>query len=229
MGILDVIFDWQQLVDRGTDVVIYFVMGAVGTLLFVIRLALASFGGGDAEFDTDLDSGVDSDASFSFFSLLSILAFFMGAGWMGLACRLDFEMGSLGSAMSATGFGLGMMLLASGLTYATRRLNKRIDYDMQTAIGRTGRAYVTIPEKGQGPRAGGGVGLRAAHGQACGKRRAEDRRVRGRDRGRRSRRRDPDRRTQDMTDTTAGGPRERSGRARGASNLLRCCHWGLAT
>ncbi len=147
---MDVIFDWQQLVDRGTDVAVYFVMGAVGTLLFLIRLAIASFGGGDADFDTDMDAGVDSDASFSFFSLLSILAFFMGAGWMGLACRLDFEMESLASALSATGFGVTMMTLASGLAYGTRRLNKSIEYDMNTAIGRTGRVYLTIPEKGHG-------------------------------------------------------------------------------
>ena len=150
MNVWDVIFDWSQLVDRGTDVVVYFVMGAVGSLLFLIRLALASFGGGDGDFDTDMDAGVDSDASFSFFSLLSILAFFMGAGWMGLACRLDFELGSLASAFSATGFGLTMMLLASALAYGTRRLNKQIEYDMATAVGRTGRVYLTIPEKGQG-------------------------------------------------------------------------------
>ena len=150
MNLLDVIIDWSRLVDYGTDAAAYFVMGAAATLLFLIRLVLASLSGGDAEFDTDMDAGVDSDASFTFFSLLSILAFFMGAGWMGLACRVDFHLGSFVAALSATAFGLAMMLLASGLAYTTRKLNSQIEYDMTTALGRTGRVYLTIPEKGHG-------------------------------------------------------------------------------
>ncbi len=150
MNLWDVIFDWHELAQRGTDVVFYFGMGVVGTLLFVIRLALSLFGGGDSDFDTDIDAGVDSDVSFSLFSLLSILAFFMGAGWMGLACRLDWELSGLTSAFVSGGFGFVMMLLASGLAYGTRRLNKQIQYDVQTAVGKTARVYLTIPEKGKG-------------------------------------------------------------------------------
>ena len=153
MNFWDVFFDWPALMSRGTDVVVYFCMAAVGSLLFILRLAFSLFGGHGHDMDMDGGShldGVDSDASFSMFSLLSILAFFMGAGWMGLASRFDFELGSLASAVISSGFGLAMMLLASGLAYSTRRLNKNIHYDMQTAVGKTGRVYLSIPAKGQG-------------------------------------------------------------------------------
>jgi hypothetical protein len=146
---LKVVFDWSRIVDTGPDAVVFFFMATVGTLLFMIRLALAMFTGGDTDFDSSLDGG-DADTSFTFFSLLSILGFFMGAGWMGLACRFDFEMSGPLSAVTSAGFGFAMMILASALTYATRRLNRTIDYDVNTAVGRTGRVYLRIPERGTG-------------------------------------------------------------------------------
>ncbi len=148
MEILDLILDWPALVQRGYDSVAYLVMAAVGTLLFLIRLGFAMFAGDGGDFDTDVD--FDTDASFTTFSLLSILAFFMGAGWMGLACRLDWGLGRLASALISAGFGFALLMAASLMTAWMRRLNRHIDYDVRTAIGRTGRVYLTIPERGQG-------------------------------------------------------------------------------
>lgn len=151
MDLFDVLFDFPELVKIGTDAVAYFVMAGVGTLLFLGRLALTLFGGDvDVEGDVGIDHGADSDSAFGIFSLLSILAFFMGTGWMGLACRIDWGLGRLPSAFIASGFGAVMMLAASGLSYATRRLNREVTYDAKTAIGRTARVYLTIPAKGEG-------------------------------------------------------------------------------
>ena len=97
-----------------------------------------------------IDTGVDSDVAFTLFSVLSILAFFMGSGWMGLACRLDWGMSRLASSLIAAGFGFTMMIAASGLTYMTRKLNREVHYDVSTAVGHTARAYLTIPESGKG-------------------------------------------------------------------------------
>jgi hypothetical protein len=148
----DLIFDWPSLVERGADAAAYLLMALVGTLLFLIRLGFAMFGGGEGDFDVDVDAdaGVQSDVSFTLFSVLSILAFFMGAGWMGLACRLDWELGRLTSSLLSAGFGFVMMMAASGMAYATRRLNREIEYDVRTAIGKTCRVYLTIPAKGEG-------------------------------------------------------------------------------
>ena len=148
MEIFDLILDWPALVQRGYDSVAYLVMAVVGTLLFLVRLSLAMFAGNGGDFDTEVD--FDTDVSFTMFSVLSILAFFMAAGWMGLACRLDWGLGRLPSALISAGFGFALMMAASLMTAWMRRLNRHIDYDVRTAIGRTGRVYLTIPERGTG-------------------------------------------------------------------------------
>ena len=147
---LDLFLDWDAAFRYGTDVVVYLVMAIIGTSFFVLRLVFALFIGGDGDFDTGVDADMASDHAFGVFSLLSVLAFFMGAGWMGLTCRVDWDMGSLASAASAAGFGFGMMMLASGLMMLARKLNQTIEYDLETAVGKTGRVYMTVPEKGAG-------------------------------------------------------------------------------
>ena len=54
-----------------------------------------------------------SRTTFSIFSVGSILAFFMGAGWMGLACRVDWNLNGLVTALVSSGFGFVMMLMAA--------------------------------------------------------------------------------------------------------------------
>ena len=134
------------------DVVVYLIMALVGTVFFVLRLLVSLFFGGDgADLDGDLSDVGHADSAFNLFSMLSILAFFMGAGWMGLTCRVDWQLGSMVSALAASGFGTVLMLMASGLMAFARSLNRVVDYDPATAVGRTASVYMTIPEKGQGP------------------------------------------------------------------------------
>ena len=77
----DLLFNWPALLALGYDTVVYLVMSVAGTALFLIRLGFTYFGGGGGDFEVDGD--FDTDASFSFLSVLSILAYFMGAGWSG--------------------------------------------------------------------------------------------------------------------------------------------------
>ena len=134
----------------GTDVAVYLVMALTGTTFFMLRRLLALFFGADTDVDTGHLHDAGSDASFGFFSLLSILAFFMGSGWMGQTCRVDWEVGGLASAAAATAFAFGMMMLASGLMFTARKLDRTIEYDLKTAVGRTAGVYMTIPKQGAG-------------------------------------------------------------------------------
>ncbi len=151
-------FEFDQYKDLGIDAVIYFILALTATLFFLIYLGMQLIGiggggdfdvGGDADFDAG-HSGIDSTGAFTVFSLLSILAFFMGTGWMGLTCRVSWEMKPAPAAFAATGFGVALMLLASGLMWGVRRMSREAHYDMATAIGKTGRVYLTIPAKGKG-------------------------------------------------------------------------------
>lgn len=148
LEIFELLFNWKDAVEYGTDVTAYLIMALVGTVFFVLRLLLALFVGDGGDGDVGMDA--DGDSGFSFFSLLSVLAFFMGAGWMGLTCRIDWGMSSFASAVAATGFGTAMMGLASGLMFATRKLNQTVEYDLATAVGRTARVYLSVPARGAG-------------------------------------------------------------------------------
>lgn len=150
MEILQLFFDWREALNFGFDVVAYLVMALVGTIFFFLRLVIALFFGGDADVDGDMADVGGGDSAFSMFSLLSILAFFMGAGWMGLSCRVDWNLGSMVSAIAATGFGTALMLLASGLMAFARKLNRVVEYDLETAVGKTASVYMSIPERGNG-------------------------------------------------------------------------------
>ncbi len=138
-----------------SDVTIYFVMGSIASIVFGIRLILAVFLGGDGgDFEIDGDgvpeAAGDGDGAFSLFSLLSITAFFMGTGWMGVACRKDWELNGPVSLLISVVFGVFMMLLASGLMFYVRRLGTHSQFDPKRAKGGTGKTYVTIPAKGEG-------------------------------------------------------------------------------
>lgn len=149
------LFDLDTYLAIGIDATIYFVLALVATLLFLIKLGLQLFFGDmDADMDADFDEidahHADSTGAFTFFSILSLLAFFMGVGWMGLAARISWGLGGALSAFAATGFGVGLMLLSSGLMYAVRRMSEEGAYDSNTAVGTTAKVYLTIPAKGGG-------------------------------------------------------------------------------
>lgn len=134
---------------------IYSVMALLGTLLFLLKMIMMIVGGdSDSDLDgADLDDPmhVDGAESFTLVSVQSVLAFFMGTGWIGLAAKLQWGMNSMTSLFVAAGFGALMMLLSSFLNMKMRSLNAtpRNTIDRR-AIGLTGRAYTDIPKAGGG-------------------------------------------------------------------------------
>lgn len=138
---------------------IYAVMALLGTLLFIIKMIMMIVGGdansdldgGDFEGDIDGPDHVDGSQSFTLVSVQSILAFFMGTGWIGLACREQWAVNPMPAVFVSAGFGFLMMLMSSYMNMKIKSLNftpvNRID---KKAIGLKGRAYTDIPSKGKG-------------------------------------------------------------------------------
>ncbi len=147
---LKLIFDFSQLHTLyGVDAVLYAALALVGTALFLLRLIGGLlFGLGDAlDFDADLDAHGD----FGLFSMLSMTAFLMGTGWMGLVAQVDWGIASSGVvAVLSVGFGATMMLMAASLLFGMKRLAHEPHADPSTAIGRTGTVYMTVPPGGSG-------------------------------------------------------------------------------
>ncbi len=150
MDLLRVLFDWGILkADFGVDAVVYAALATAGTALFVLRLGLMLLLGIDGDADIDI-ADVGDGAGFSVFSILSITAFLMGAGWMGLVARIDWGLTPAASAAASAGFGTGLMLFASSLLFYARRMTHEVALDPSDAIGKIGTVYMQIPEKGQG-------------------------------------------------------------------------------
>lgn len=151
MDFLRLLFDWAELRTLGFDAVVYAAIALAGTTIFVLRLGLTMLLGidGDLDLDGDLD-GLEHGAGFSVLSVLSITAFLMGAGWMGLVARVDWELGPTASAFAAGGFGFALMLMSSALLFYARKMTHEVVVDQRDAVGRIGTVYMQIPGKGQG-------------------------------------------------------------------------------
>ena len=146
----DRVFDLEQYLAVGVDAAAYFVVAITSTSAYVLKLGLSLVGGSVETDVADLDADLDSTASFSLFSVLSVLAFLMGASWIGLAGRLNWGLGSLLAGTLAAGFGAALMTGSAGLMYAVQRMTHVPRYNLRSAVGRTGTVYLTVPAKGQG-------------------------------------------------------------------------------
>lgn len=131
---------------------IYTVMALVGTLLYVIKIIMLMVSGDGSMDSGDLDdsSHVDGGESFSLVSVQSILAFFMGCGWMGLATLREWNLDEVPALAISAAFGFVLMTLSAFLTFKIKSLNSESRVDMKQAKGKTGRAYTHIPAKGEG-------------------------------------------------------------------------------
>jgi len=151
---------WEQI-QSSNDTLVYFALASLATLLFLGKLLLvllgADGGGQDGDFDVLVlgedggSTGTDPSAStFALFSVLSVLAFFMGAGWMGLAARMTWQLSPAASAGAAMGFGTACMLLSAVLMSRVHALNREMPENLATCVGQTAQVYLTIPAAGKG-------------------------------------------------------------------------------
>ena len=129
----------------------YYYLAWFATILFVIKLIIFSiFGGGDAEVSADFNTETDTDGTFHFISLQTILAFLMGFGWMGYAALKDYGFGQLAAFGSAFGVGLVFLFGSAYLMSLMRKLEKTVKKDKTTALNKIGKAYTDFAPKGSG-------------------------------------------------------------------------------
>ena len=154
---------WEQI-SSSTDQFVYFVLGVTATALFLVRIVLLMVGvdhahGGDFDTAVHGDSnfpshghheGSASSQTFQMFTLLTVLAFFMGAGWAGLAARLTWQWSGPASAGASIGFGVACMVLAAWLMRGMKRLESVPRLDLNTCVGTTAQVYLPIPARGAG-------------------------------------------------------------------------------
>jgi membrane-bound ClpP family serine protease len=129
---------------------VYYYIALFATILFVIKLLLFTIFGGDTEVIADFNTEIDTDCSFNFLSIQSVMAFFMGFGWMGYAGLQQFEFSQLTALILAIIVGFIFLFTSAGLMFLVRKLEKNVKKDKNTAINQIGRAYINFAPKEKG-------------------------------------------------------------------------------
>ncbi len=129
---------------------VFLFVSIFSTLLYVIKMVLFFFVGGDSEVDASFDTITETEISFNFISMQSILAFFMGFGWSGLSALIQFQTGGKIALLIAVGVGLFFMYMSAYLMFCIKKLTKTVKFDLNELKDKTGRSYTSFEPKSKG-------------------------------------------------------------------------------
>ncbi|MFZ5564802.1 MAG: NfeD family protein [Thermodesulfobacteriota bacterium] len=135
----------------------FLVCAFIGAIFVVIRIILMISGFGDGA-DSDMDMGghdadmhhADSDVGFKILSIQGLSSFLLMFGLVGLALYHESRTGILISMAGATAAGLATVWVIGKLFSMFVRLQASGTITMRDAVGKEGKVYLTIPEKGNG-------------------------------------------------------------------------------
>lgn len=129
---------------------IYGIIAICSTILFIIKLIIFTFVGGDIEVETDFNDISDCDTSFNFLSIQSMLSFFMGFGWMGLVTLTQLKTNIVLSLVLSIAIGAVFMFMSAYLMFIIKKFNKQVKVNLEDYIGTEGKAYTDINSKSEG-------------------------------------------------------------------------------
>ena len=129
---------------------ILFTIGLFATVLFVLKLVVFMIVGGDMEVDADFDAMTETETSFDFLSVQSILAFLMAFGWCGLVALDNFKLNMTFTLLIAVVTGFICMWFSAWLMFNIKKLNKKVVIDINELVGKTGKAYTKFEPKSEG-------------------------------------------------------------------------------
>ena len=133
---------------------IYFGIALFSTLVLLIQLFLSIFGFGDgADFDTDVDLGVDASAhhglsgigGITYFSVSSITAFLSFFGWVGFFFARD-GLWAIPTFFLSFIAGLVALLAVAFLLHFVQGMASSGNVKIDDAIGELGTVYLKIPK-----------------------------------------------------------------------------------
>ncbi len=132
---------------------IYYSIALPSTLIFIVQIGMLVLGfdsdHGDGDTDTDHEIGHE-DASFHFFTLRNIIAFFMIFGWSGPAFLERLGSNYLLTIIISFVLGIIIMIIMAAIFYLMSKLSYSGTLQMENAIGKTGNVYLPIPARRAG-------------------------------------------------------------------------------
>lgn len=140
-----------------TSDLIFWSAAIFGSVLFLLRLCTAIFGGFGEEFDHHDDGDIaDGDTHhqfglFKLFTMHTVSGFFMMFGWVGLACIKQFHCSQWYALLWASAAGLITMIMTALIFKWSRLLVSSGEcFDIEQTIDMVALVYQRIPNQGQG-------------------------------------------------------------------------------
>ena len=128
---------------------VFFYIACVSTIIFGIKIIIMSFIGDlhhDASFVSDAGN---STSDFGVFSINSVLCFFMGTGWVGLASLREWGVTLAPSMVLAVAGGIFCTFIFCGFLYLSKKLNHDVK-PFSVKAGDVGTVYMRINAHGIG-------------------------------------------------------------------------------
>lgn len=137
--------DWLGFLTGASSALpVFYVIGIVAGLVLILQTALMLVGF-DGHHDVDASGAMDGEIGF--FSVRSVVAFFVGFGWTGvLATKAGWDV--LSSTAAGLGVGLAFMAVIYGLIRVLYAQRASGNLRLENAVGQAGRVYVGIPADG---------------------------------------------------------------------------------
>ena len=131
-----------------TDVLYYIALAS--TSFFVIKTLLFAVTGGFSEVFADFNTEFETETSFDFLSVQTILAFFMGFGWIGLAASKQWGLSIIITLIISVLFGFFLMFATAYLMFLVKKLNHRVVKNYSSCIGQIAKTYTEFKPNGSG-------------------------------------------------------------------------------
>lgn len=131
----------------------FFIITASASVLYMTMNVLMIFGGDHSDHSfTHHHTGdhIPSDVAFKFFSIQTVLAFFMGFGWAGITSMVSWKLPLWQALLIASGFGFFLMCFSYFLLSKVRKLNHTPTVNLYASLGSRGKVYTNIPESDEG-------------------------------------------------------------------------------
>jgi len=123
-------------------------IAVISTAIYALKLALYYFTGADSDISGTFET--DADSAFTFISLQSVLAFLMGFGWAGLAASVYLNTDAAITLFAAFAAALLLMYISAYLTFAAKKLDKAVKFDINELKDKKGRAYTSFKPQSKG-------------------------------------------------------------------------------
>jgi hypothetical protein len=143
--------EWFNTLDPVLKV--YWIIAGIASFVFVIQ-TIMTFVGMDSsdglDVNLDSDSGeMHADASYPFFSVRSLVNFFLGIGWGGV-CFYDTFTSKLWVLVAAVLTGIVLVLIFIVVFKQMMRLKCDNTFHIGETVGKTADVYLTIPAEKSG-------------------------------------------------------------------------------